>query len=86
MQPPDSRPPELTWFGPWRAWNRFFFAPADPRPLALVRILTGLLLSWNLVWIGTDLQAFLGSTGWADKFDGTHGSIAPTGPPCGGRS
>jgi hypothetical protein len=66
VHPTDSRPPELTWFGPWRAWNRFFFTPADPLPLALVRILTGLLLSWNLVWIGTDLQAFLGSTGWAD--------------------
>lgn len=43
-------------------WNRFWFTPADPRPLALVRILTaalGLLLLWSMAadltaWFGTD--------------------------------
>lgn len=62
MQPGESLPRK----GVWSAWSAFFFTPADPRPLGLARILTGLLLTWNLVWIGTDLQAFLGSTGWAD--------------------
>ena len=29
-----------------RGWNPFFFTPLDPRPLALFRILSGLLLCW----------------------------------------
>ncbi len=49
-----------------RAWDRFFFTPADPRPLALIRIATGLLLLWSLGWLGADLHAYLGSDGWAD--------------------
>jgi predicted DCC family thiol-disulfide oxidoreductase YuxK len=49
-----------------RAWNRFFFAPADPTPLGLIRILVGLLLLWSLGVYGLDLRAFLGSEGWAD--------------------
>jgi hypothetical protein len=44
------------------AWDRFWFAPAGVRPLAVVRILTGLLgllLAWSyaddlLVWFGPD--------------------------------
>ncbi len=44
------------------AWDRFWFAPAAVRPLAAVRILTGLLgllLAWSyaddlLVWFGPD--------------------------------
>lgn len=47
-------------------WNRFFFSPADPTPLGLIRVLLGLLLLWNYGVLGLDLQAFLGSNGWAD--------------------
>jgi len=44
------------------AWDRFWFAPAAVRPLAVVRILTGvlgLLLAWSyaddlLIWFGPD--------------------------------
>ena len=50
-----------------RGWNDFFFTPADPTPLALVRIGTGLLLFWSLAVGGFfDLHAFYGSTSWAD--------------------
>lgn len=49
-----------------RGWGRFFFAPADPTPLGLIRLIVGLLLTWNLAVAGFDLHAFLGSTGWAD--------------------
>jgi predicted DCC family thiol-disulfide oxidoreductase YuxK len=49
-----------------QGWNRFFFLPADPTPLGLIRILVGFLLAWNLVVIGMDLRAYLGSGGWAD--------------------
>ena len=49
-----------------RGWNGFFFTPADPTPLGLIRVVVGLLLFWNLVVYGLDLHAFLGSEGWAD--------------------
>ena len=45
------------------AWLRFWFEPANPRPLALVRILTGilgLLLLWSYA---SDLQAWFGPDG-----------------------
>lgn len=51
----------LTW---WAAWNMFWFTPADPLPLAIVRIGTGLLLAWaSLVWL-LDANAFFGPAGW----------------------
>jgi hypothetical protein len=46
------------------AWHRFFFTPADPTPLGLIRILVGLLSTWSLLTIGLDLRANLGSDGW----------------------
>ncbi|GIW89395.1 MAG: hypothetical protein KatS3mg108_3719 [Isosphaeraceae bacterium] len=48
------------------AWDGFFFTPADPRPLALIRIVVGGLLLWSWLWLGADLRATLGSDGWAD--------------------
>lgn len=48
------------------AWNRFFFTPADPRSLGLIRIGVGLLLIWSFVWLGVDLPSALGSLAWAD--------------------
>ena len=50
-----------------RAWDRFFFETADPSPLGLIRIATGLLLLWSLGWLGTDLRGYLGSQGWIDQ-------------------
>jgi hypothetical protein len=49
-----------------RSWNSFFFAPADPTPLGLIRVMVGLLLLWSLGVYGIDLRAFFGSDGWAD--------------------
>ncbi len=49
-----------------RAWDRFFFTPADPTPLGLIRIAVGLLLLWSFGWLGVDLSAWLGPKGWAD--------------------
>lgn len=47
-----------------RAWDRFWFHPADPYPLAILRLLAGGMLFYShLVW-GIDLQAFFGSSGW----------------------
>jgi predicted DCC family thiol-disulfide oxidoreductase YuxK len=49
-----------------RGWDAFFFTPADPTPLGLVRIVTALLALWSLWILGLDLHAYLGSRGWAD--------------------
>ena len=53
------------WFRDWgTAWNRFWFTPADPLPLAVIRIATGLLLTWSMaVWL-LDVDAFFGTGGW----------------------
>jgi uncharacterized membrane protein YphA (DoxX/SURF4 family) len=54
-----------SWGGAWtRGWNTFWFTPADPLPLAVVRIATGLLLAWSsVVWLA-DVDAFFGTGGW----------------------
>lgn len=49
-----------------RGWSRFFFLPADPTPLGLIRAAVGLLGFWSLFVIGLDLHAYLGSQGWTD--------------------
>ncbi len=49
-----------------RAWDAFFFTPADPTPLGLVRIAVGLMLLWSFGWLGADLRGWFGADGWAD--------------------
>jgi hypothetical protein len=50
-----------------RAWLRFWFTPADPIGLHVVRMLTGLLLlAWLLLTYRTQLDSFLGLNGWLD--------------------
>lgn len=63
--PNAGLPPKSHWLGEWlEAWNRFWFTPADPLPLALVRICAGALLTWaSLVWF-LDAEAFFGIDGW----------------------
>ena len=60
----STRSPET---GLAAAWNGFFFTPADPAPLGLLRIATGLLLLWSVLCLGFDLPGFLGSEGWVDQ-------------------
>lgn len=51
------------------AWNRFWFTASDPLPLAVVRIVTGLLLAWSsFVWL-LDTEAFFGPAGWLPAHD-----------------
>ena len=47
-------------------WNSFFFSPADPTPLGLIRITVGLLALWSLFVFGLDLNDYFSSTGWAE--------------------
>jgi predicted DCC family thiol-disulfide oxidoreductase YuxK len=49
-----------------RGWDMFFFTPADPTPLGLIRVVVGLLALWSLFVFGLDLEDFFGSHGWAD--------------------
>ncbi len=53
------------WFAEWAAgWDAFWFTPADPLPLAAIRIATGLILTWScVVWL-LDVDAFFGDRGW----------------------
>lgn len=66
----ESRSTSTNWFGEWiSGWNTFWFTPADPLPLAVVRICTGLILTWScFVWL-LDPDAFLGSRGWLPPTD-----------------
>ena len=54
-----------SWGREWLdSWNTFWFTPADPLPLALVRIAAGCLLAWSsVVWL-LDAAAFFGPGGW----------------------
>ena len=47
-------------------WDAFFFTPADPTALGLIRVATGLLAMWSLLVFGLDLHDYFGSDGWAE--------------------
>ena len=53
------------WGGHWLSgWNRFWFTPAQPHTLALIRLLGGSMLFYtHLVWT-LDLEAFFGPHSW----------------------
>jgi hypothetical protein len=57
--------PSRGWLAEWvTAWNAWWFTPADPLPLAVIRICTGLILTWSCaVWL-LDADAFFGDRGW----------------------
>ncbi len=48
----------------WDSWRRFWFEPADPLPLGVIRILVGGMLIYTHVIWGQDLEGFLGPDGW----------------------
>lgn len=50
--------------GTLAGWNRFWFTPADPATLSLLRIFVGaMLLYTHAVW-ALDLEAFFGRSSW----------------------
>lgn len=63
--PPVTVAPARGWLAEWAAaWNAFWFRRADPLPLAVIRIATGLILIWScIVWL-LDADAFFGARGW----------------------
>ena len=46
-----------------RAWNRFFFTPVDPLPIALFRIVFGALVLVTLAALWPDLPTWFGESG-----------------------
>jgi hypothetical protein len=49
------------------AWNQFWFSPADPTTLCLIRVLAGLMLFYtHAVWT-LDLTAFFGDHSWLSR-------------------
>src|SRR5262245_46975248 len=48
----------------WAGWCRFWFTPADPTPLCLMRIVAGLLALYVHISYSFDLQALEGRDGW----------------------
>ncbi len=58
------------WLHDWAtAWDAFWFTPSDPLPLAVIRICTGLLLTWSACVWWLDAPAFFGSQGWLAPHD-----------------
>ena len=47
-----------------RGWNAFFFTPADPTSLGLIRLLVGALVVWSIGNLGLDLKDYVGSNAW----------------------
>ncbi|MGL4421916.1 MAG: hypothetical protein ACRCZF_14715 [Gemmataceae bacterium] len=48
----------------WQRWCDFFFRPADPTPLAYMRVVTGIVILYVHAAYCFDLQAFFGKDGW----------------------
>lgn len=53
----------MSWRSPIRAWNEFFFKPQSPTPLALYRILYGLLVITDLALLHGDWFTWYGTNG-----------------------
>jgi hypothetical protein len=50
-----------------RSWVGFWFTPADPTPLCLMRIVAGLLTLYVHIAYSFDLVPFFGPDGWCDQ-------------------
>jgi hypothetical protein len=49
-----------------RKWDRFWFSPADPTPLGVIRIMCGLFVFYVHLAYSVDLQEFFGKHAWVD--------------------
>jgi hypothetical protein len=50
-----------------RGWDRFWFSPADPTGLALIRIIAGLVLLWTHLATYHQLLNYVGPQAWVDR-------------------
>lgn len=51
----------------WAAWSGFWFTPADPTVLGVIRLCTGAVVLWMLVAYSPDLEEFLGEDAWYSR-------------------
>src|SRR5262245_57225217 len=67
---PDAMPPQPARSGLLtnilRGWNKFWFTPASPLPLGLIRICTGFVILYIHAIYSLDLLALVGPEGWID--------------------
>ncbi|MBX3033962.1 MAG: hypothetical protein KF865_08555 [Bdellovibrionaceae bacterium] len=56
----------MTWSRVSEWWNRFFFAPGDPRPLALLRVGLGAMMALEWILIAPNLQELFGPHGFLE--------------------
>ncbi|MBX9771830.1 MAG: HTTM domain-containing protein [Candidatus Obscuribacterales bacterium] len=47
----------------WKLWNDVWFVPKSPLPMAVYRILFGLLVIWDLVLLWPNLETYFGPNG-----------------------
>ncbi len=64
--PADGAPPRSPLARLAAAWDRFFFRPADPTTLGLMRLCAGLVALYTVVAFSLDLQALFGEHAWID--------------------
>jgi len=50
-----------------RAWDRFWFSKADPLPLGVIRIFTGIVVLYVHLIYSLDLISMVGPNGWLDR-------------------
>ena len=64
---PTLRPPlRRRWANLAAGWDHFWFTPADPTPLAAIRICTGLVLLYTYAACTPALLDFIGPHAWVD--------------------
>jgi hypothetical protein len=64
MSSSPSKPAPASWSQQWQqAWEQFWFTPADPRPLAALRIVVGLAALLYLWSFSYDLARWFGPQG-----------------------
>jgi hypothetical protein len=66
---------------PLSGWTKFWFTPADPLGLHVVRLLTGLLLLAWLLPLAGDVDSLFGLHGWFDRQAYAETARLPNGPP-----
>ena len=63
----NNTTPEAYFLPRWlRSWEQFWFTPADPTLLGVMRVTAGLIVAYTLAVYGINLQDFMGENAWHD--------------------
>jgi hypothetical protein len=66
VKPAPSATVSETLSGMARAWERFWFAPANPTTLCVIRVAAGLVALYVMISYSFELLSFVGPHGWVD--------------------